>query len=160
MNAARQLLISLACCSAAAAQTDQGAKTPGDEIKAVIADQAEKWNAGDIEGFVDHYWKSDELTLSSGGQTRRGFDEVRRRYLNNYPGPEEMGRATFSDLEVNMMGDSAAFVLGRWALERDAPIGGNFTLVFRNIDGRWLIVHDHTSVQPADEVAPSAYEIE
>ena len=25
------------------------------------------------------------------------------------------------------------------------PVGGNFTLVLRKIDGRWMIVHDHTS---------------
>jgi ketosteroid isomerase-like protein len=25
------------------------------------------------------------------------------------------------------------------------PVQGNFTLVLRKIDGRWVIVHDHTS---------------
>jgi hypothetical protein len=36
--------------------------------------------------------------------------------------------------------------LGEWKLERDEePVSGNFSLVFRKIDGRWVIVHDHTS---------------
>jgi ketosteroid isomerase-like protein len=37
-------------------------------------------------------------------------------------------------------------MLGEWRLEREVePVGGNFTLVFRKVDGRWLIIHDHTS---------------
>ncbi len=39
-----------------------------------------------------------------------------------------------------------ALVLGRWRLQRKRdPVGGNFSLLFRRIAGRWLIVHDHTS---------------
>jgi ketosteroid isomerase-like protein len=57
-----------------------------------------------------------------------------------------MGKLTFSDLEVYPLGRDAAYVLGRWHLDRVAgPIGGNFTLVLRREDG-WRIVHDHTSV--------------
>jgi len=30
--------------------------------------------------------------------------------------------------------------------ERESePLSGNFSLVFRKLDGRWVIVHDHTS---------------
>jgi ketosteroid isomerase-like protein len=43
------------------------------------------------------------------------------------------------------MGD-AAWVLGRWALDRTGQdLEGVFTLVFRRIRGEWVIVHDHTS---------------
>jgi hypothetical protein len=39
-------------------------------------------------------------------------------------------------------------MLGRWHLDRDpAPVGGNFSLVFRRIGGAWVIVHDHTSLK-------------
>jgi ketosteroid isomerase-like protein len=39
-----------------------------------------------------------------------------------------------------------ALVHGQWKLDRQSePVSGNFTLVLRKIDGRWLIVHDHTS---------------
>jgi beta-aspartyl-peptidase (threonine type) len=57
-----------------------------------------------------------------------------------------MGRLTFSELEIMPLGEAAALVLGRWRLARDeGPVGGNFSLVCRKIDGTWLIVHDHTS---------------
>jgi ketosteroid isomerase-like protein len=51
-----------------------------------------------------------------------------------------------SGLEIRPLGDAAALVLGQWKLDGlSAPLGGNFTLVFRKIDGGWVIVHDHTS---------------
>jgi beta-aspartyl-peptidase (threonine type) len=125
-------------------------------IKAVLRLQADAWNAGDIERFMDHYWNSDDLTFSAGGQTTRGWQSTLDRYRQRYPTIEHMGRLTFDELEIQPLADSAALVLGRWRLARDcdAP-SGNFSLIFRKIDGRWLIVHDHTSraEPPADAPA-------
>jgi L-asparaginase / beta-aspartyl-peptidase len=121
------------------------------EIKNLLNEQIGHWNTGDIDGFMQYYWKSDDLTFSSGGTTRRGWDETLRRYRERYPTPERMGTTTFSDLEVRPLGGAAAMVLGRWSLDRKPdPIGGNFTLVLENHNGRWVIVHDHTSQQPAE----------
>jgi len=125
-----------------AATADDTAK----EIEAVLSRQAEAWNRGDIDGFMEHYWKSNELTFSSGGQTTRGWKSTKENYQRRYPTREKMGRLTFSELEITPLGESAALVLGRWRLARDeAPVGGNFSLVCRKIDGKWVIVHDHTS---------------
>ena len=116
------------------------------EVAAVLAQQAEAWNRGDIDAFMQHYWKSDELTFSSGGQTTRGWKSTKENYERRYPTREKMGQLTFSQLEVTPLDDSTALVLGRWRLARDeSPVGGNFTLVFRKIDGKWVILHDHTS---------------
>jgi len=116
------------------------------EIKAVLAQQAGAWNRGEIDAFMEHYWKSDTLTFSSGGQTTRGWKSTKESYQRRYPTREKMGQLTFSDLEITPLGDSAALVLGRWRLAREeSPVGGNFSLVFRKIDGRWVIIHDHTS---------------
>jgi ketosteroid isomerase-like protein len=57
-----------------------------------------------------------------------------------------MGELTFDVIDVDVLGPDAALVFGAWSLKRadDRP-HGLFTLVFRNIDGRWVIVADHTS---------------
>jgi uncharacterized protein (TIGR02246 family) len=123
------------------APADDSAK----EIQAVLSQQAAAWNRGDIDAFMEHYWKSDELTFSSGGQTTRGWKSTKENYQRRYPTREKMGQLTFSQLEVTPLGDSAALVLGRWRLERESPVGGNFSLVFRKMDGKWVIIHDHTS---------------
>ncbi len=115
-------------------------------IEGVIREQEAAWNRGDVEAFVEHYWKSDDLTFSSGGKTTRGWAETLQGYRERYPTPEKMGRVAFSRLEITPLGNAAALVLGEWRLERESePVGGNFTLVFRKFNGRWVIVHDHTS---------------
>jgi beta-aspartyl-peptidase (threonine type) len=119
-------------------------------VETVFRAQQEAWNRGDIDAFMEHYWKSDDLTFSSGGSTTRGWTATKANYKRRYPSRDAMGRLTFSDLEFFPLADQAALVLGRWRLMRDEPIGGNFSLVFRRIDGRWLIVHDHTSVSPSE----------
>jgi beta-aspartyl-peptidase (threonine type) len=115
-------------------------------VESILRDQEQAWNRGDIDAFVEHYWKSESLTFSSGGKTTRGWTETLDRYRQRYPTPEKMGRLTLGELEVTPLGDLAALVLGQWNLVRDSePLSGNFSLVFRKLDGRWVIVHDHTS---------------
>ena len=116
------------------------------EIRAMLERQDQAWNRGDIEAFMEHYLKSDELSFSSGGETIYGWQATRDRYKKRYPSAERMGHLTFSDLEIHPLGRGAALVLGRWHLDREPDsVGGNFSLVLRRIDGRWVIVHDHTS---------------
>jgi uncharacterized protein (TIGR02246 family) len=135
-------LLNLAIAEPTASRQDQEIQT----IKEMLTRQEERWNAGDIDGFLKYYWKSEKLTFSSGGTTRRGWEATKDRYNKRYPTPERMGRTTFSKLEVRLLGNSAAMVLGRWNLHREPdPIGGNFTLVLEKIGGKWLIIHDHTS---------------
>lgn len=119
-----------------------------DSLEAILSQQAAAWNRGDLDAFMEHYWKSDELTFSSGGRTSRGWQTTKENYQQRYPTRERMGQLSFGAIDVTSLGDSAALVLGRWHLERDpAPVGGNFSLVFRRVEGAWVIVHDHTSLE-------------
>ena len=115
-------------------------------VESVLRVQQDAWNQGDVDAFMEHYWNSDDLTFSSEGKTTRGWTATLNRYRERYPTPEKMGRVNFSNLEITPLGDSAAMVLGQWNLERESePLSGNFTLVVRKFDDRWLIIHDHTS---------------
>lgn len=127
-----------------------GCSTPHERPELVIAEvlqtQAEAWNRGDIDAFMEHYWKSEQLTFSAGGQTTRGWTDTLANYKKRYPTRQAMGYLEFDDLWIRPLADDAALVLGRWHLVREPePIGGNFSLVFQRLSGRWLIVHDHTS---------------
>lgn len=116
------------------------------QIKGSLQTQTDAWNRGDIDAFMQTYWKSPDLTFSSQGQITRGWQQTLDNYKKRYPTAEQMGRVEFSDLEVTLLGSDAALVLGRWHLQRaNDPLQGNFTLVFRKIDTEWLIIHDHTS---------------
>lgn len=122
---------------------------PARPLRDVLAAQAKAWNEGNIDRYMQHYWKSDRLTFSSGGKTTRGWEMTMARYRDRYPTREKMGTLAFSDLEVTSLGEEAALMLGRWRLDRKEDVlQGNFSLVFRKIKGQWVIIHDHTSLAP------------
>ncbi len=115
-------------------------------VEEVLKTQEKAWNDGDLDAFMAHYWKSDALTFSSGGKTTRGWQATMDRYRERYATRALMGKLTLSNFETTPLGDSAALVLGKWAVERDSnPLAGNFSIVLRRIDGRWVVIHDHTS---------------
>ena len=129
---------------------DTGAKSKvHDETIRLLADQAEAWNRGDLDGFMAGYWKDDRLTFFSGGDITRGWQKTYDRYRKRYQSEgREMGRLEFREVQIESLGTDAAFARGRWQLTmKDASTpNGLYTLFFRRIDGRWRIVHDHTSM--------------
>ncbi|MEM7233807.1 MAG: nuclear transport factor 2 family protein [Planctomycetota bacterium] len=121
------------------------------DVTAVLKRQQAAWNAGNIDAFVSDYQQSPNLTFSTTHGTERGYDEVLARYRRRYTDRATMGELTFSGLEIRVLGDQAALVLGTWKLNRDkGDISGVFSVVFQEIDGHWKIVHDHTSQFEAD----------
>lgn len=123
----------------------------GDEIKSLLTVQSKCWNDGDIDGFMQTYWNSEDLTFSSSGKTTRGWQATLDNYKNSYP-KDKMGTLTFDGLEVTMLSEEAALVLGNWHLsipqkdlDEDAKKDGNFSLVLKKIDEAWKIIHDHSS---------------
>ena len=115
------------------------------ELEQIVHRQSEAWNRGDISEFMSAYWNDERLTFSSSGKTQRGWKATFDNYKKNYPDRETMGKLTFSELETQELGPTAMLMLGTWQLERARPVGGNFSLVWKRIDGKWLIVHDHSS---------------
>ena len=144
------LIIVLAVIFSAKAGSQQStSKAELPPVIAVLRQQEAAWNDGDINRFMEHYWKTDKLTFSSGGTTTRGWENTLNNYRRRYPTKEKMGKVRFDNLEVFPLGETAALVLGRYFLERKPePLQGNFSLVFQKIDGRWVIIHDHTSQSP------------
>ncbi len=134
---------------------------PSDSIEAAVRrllqDQQAAWNRGDLEAFMAGYWESPDLVFSSGGRVQRGWRTVLERYRATYGTGAELGRLTFSDLEVHPLGGDAAWALGRWELDlAGGRAGGVFTLVLRRLEGGWRIVHDHTSSGPDPDLDPSS----
>ncbi|NOT02745.1 MAG: nuclear transport factor 2 family protein [Phycisphaerales bacterium] len=127
---------------------------PSSLIRQSLHDQADAWNHGDIDRFMQDYLKSDELTFVSDGTILRGWGAAYERYRTRYPDRATMGALTFSNLDVRMLNRDSALVLGQWQVARDVrPVGGRFTLVMQRRGGRWVIIHDHTSTSRDD--APS-----
>ncbi|OYU65283.1 MAG: DUF4440 domain-containing protein [Cytophagaceae bacterium BCCC1] len=118
-----------------------------EDILQVMARQQNNWNAGDIEKFMEDYLKSDELQFIGSKGIVKGWHATKERYLKSYPDRATMGQLKFDILEVDFHSKKTAWVLGKWYLTRPekGDVGGYFTLIFKKVKGKWIIVSDHTS---------------
>src|SRR6266480_3918689 len=87
-------------------------------IQRVIDDQAAAWNKGDLVGFMKGYLESDQLSFFSGNSKTKGWKATLERYQKKYQGDgKEMGKLSFSELSIEMLGKDHALVRGRFQLK-------------------------------------------
>jgi len=141
-------------CAPACVSTHASKDEVHNALAQVLRSQQAAWNAGDIEGFMRAgYWDSEDTTFLSGGTWTRGFAAVMERFKQRYTEEgAEMGQLAFTELETIAMTDRSGIARGRWQLTfgDGSKTGGLFTLLmWKQSDGQWRIVHDHTSSDEA-----------
>jgi len=116
-----------------------------DAIMSVFKSQENAWNQGDIPKFMEGYWQSEELTFIGSSGLKKGWQTTLDNYLKNYPDRATMGILSFELLKLELIGEDAAYMIGRYTLkrEKDEPTG-LFTLLWRKINNEWVIVSDQT----------------
>ncbi|HWL93240.1 MAG TPA: DUF4440 domain-containing protein, partial [Phycisphaerae bacterium] len=121
-------------------------------IRTVLGDQVAAWNRGDIDGFMEGYWRSDALQFRTPERVFTGWHATRDRYKAKYSTREKMGTLDFLDLAITRAEKNHAIVTGRYRLRRaaGAPDTGRFKLDFRFIRGCWRIVRDETEADSLD----------
>jgi ketosteroid isomerase-like protein len=117
------------------------------EIRSILNQQTIAWNQGDLDAFMKGYWESDSLMFIGKSGVTYGFQQTLANYKKNYPTTAAMGELNFHILQVKKLTANVYFVLGKWQLTRKemGNIGGHYTLLFRKIKGKWVIVSDHSS---------------
>ena len=117
------------------------------EVKKFMILQEEAWNQGNLEGFMKYYWKSDSLKFIGSKGISRGWQTTLDNYQKNYPTKEAMGELKFEITEGEQLNNNSIFIIGKYHLKRadGKNADGVFTLLWKKINGRWLIVADHTS---------------
>jgi uncharacterized protein (TIGR02246 family) len=139
-------LLGIAMAACASPQTS-GADALGD-VKAVWNAQVDAWNRGDLEAFMEGYWKSPDLVFFSNGGETRGWQPTLQRYREAYQGEgKQMGTLDFPQSDFTMLAPDAALVRGRWRLKMSdgKESTGMTSVVFRKRPEGWRIVHDHSS---------------
>jgi ketosteroid isomerase-like protein len=115
-------------------------------VKGLMQKQQMAWNKADIEGFMEYYWKSDSLKFIGNKGLTYGWQKTLDNYKKSYPSAEEMGVLAFDINSAELLGKTAIYVIGKWTLHRnDKDVGGYYTLLWKKINGKWVIVADHTS---------------
>jgi ketosteroid isomerase-like protein len=140
------LALALVAGSARAVETKPTEPTATEQIRLILQTQADAWNRGDLDAFMQTYAPVSDLRFASGGSVTYGWKPTLERYKQRYPDRAAMGILAFSDLAVTELSPEAALVFGRWRLTRaaDAP-HGLFTLLVRRTPAGWRIFADHTS---------------
>lgn len=116
------------------------------EIFSVLQMQENAWNQGDIKAFMQGYWHSDSLVFIGSKGPSYGWQATYEGYLKRYPDRAAMGELSFEILRLAGISGEVAMVIGRFYLKREAEdLSGIFTLMWKKIEGKWLIISDHTS---------------
>ena len=114
-------------------------------VRNAMDKQIKDWNNGNIDGFMQTYWQSDSLLFVSNPPTY-GWSSTLERYKKAYPDTAAMGKLSFKLLQLKKLSSEYYFVMGNWYLKRSVgDVGGIFTLLFKKINGKWLIVVDHSN---------------
>jgi uncharacterized protein (TIGR02246 family) len=112
---------------------------------------AAAWNRGDLATFMDDYARDSTLTYVSRGRADTGWQALYDGYQRNYFAPgTSRDSLTFTDVRVHALAPDLAYATARFRLLRGDSVtaSGPFTLVLERRDGRWLILHDHTTQDP------------
>jgi len=115
-------------------------------IRSSMDKQISCWNNGDIEGFMNTYWKNDSLMFIGKSGVTYGWANTLVNYKRGYPDTISMGKLTFTIVTIKQLSSKYYTVVGKWHLSRTVGnLEGHFSLVFKKIYNKWLIIQDHSS---------------
>jgi ketosteroid isomerase-like protein len=116
------------------------------EVRNVLAKQNAAWNRGDIDAFMVGYWENDSLMFIGKSGITYGYKNTLDNYKKNYPDTTVMGKLTFTLIHVKPLSPEYFHITGKYYLTRTiGDASGHFTLMFRKINGKWVIISDHSS---------------
>lgn len=144
----KALLLSLFLLSSTILSSVEGFAQSKNEkaIRALLDKQTQAWNNGNIEEFMNGYWENDSLMFIGKSGITYGWTNTLNNYKKGYPDTAAMGKLTFNILQVKKLSGKYYYVVGKWFLKRSiGDVGGHYTLLFRKVNGRWVIIADHSS---------------
>jgi uncharacterized protein (TIGR02246 family) len=102
----------------------------------------------DLEGVIPHYAADAALLPTMLPGVYQGRERI-REYFTNFLAQSPIGEIT--EIETLSQGDNAVNFAGLYTFHLSTgPVKARFTFTYqRGEDGRWLIVHHHSSAEPA-----------
>ena len=115
------------------------------EVQAAFTGWTDRWNAGDLEGYLTAYADSDQTRYCAGSKVIRGKENIAAHYRER----GTSGHLSVVHFEAEAMGDSFndGLVFGQFELvvEDGTRHTGAFTVHVRKIKGLWRILSDHSA---------------
>ena len=116
-------------------------------VKTLLEAQMKDWNKGDIDAFMEGYWRSDKLQFIGSRGVTYGWEQTLANYKKSYPNKATMGELSFDLIDVTQQSRNIVTVTGKFYLKREdmEDAEGHFLLIVKKIKGKWRIIADHTS---------------
>jgi uncharacterized protein (TIGR02246 family) len=123
-------------------------KPDAQQVYEVLLKMLDCWNAHDIEGNLEVYWKSPELLVVVDSEEFNGWQQLHDSYLNGYPNRNSMGFIQLKRIQVKLLKSDLALVLTWWSVSfpsSQQTMVANTTMDLQKFDDGWKIVESHTS---------------
>ena len=113
--------------------------------QALLDHGAAAWNRGDLDAFVSDY--AEEATFVTSQGVVRGRAAIRARYAPRFQAGAPRDSLWFQGVEARPVAPDGIQAVAWWNLSRGDSVAarGPTSLLLRRVDGRWFIVHDHSS---------------
>jgi hypothetical protein len=117
------LVISASFCLPGMAQEHQGwqldslpAKSSASvadtqQVYGILLKMVDRWNAQDIDGYMEVYWKSPELLVVVDAEQFNGWQQLHDSYFNGYPDRVAMGFIQPKRIQVKWLKPDFALAL-------------------------------------------------
>jgi uncharacterized protein (TIGR02246 family) len=123
---------------------------PNDQqVCEILLKMLDRWNAHDMEGYRDVYWKSPELLVVVGSEQFNGWQQLHDSYVNGYPSATPMGFIQPKRIQVKLLKPDLALALTWWSVSFPSSkqeIVGNSVINLQKFADGWKIIASHTNI--------------
>jgi uncharacterized protein (TIGR02246 family) len=115
----------------------------------VVLKMLDRWNAHDIDGYLQTYWKSPDLLVVVDSEQFIGWQQFHDSYVNGYPVRTAMGFIQPKRIQVKLLSPNLALALTWWSVSfpsSNQPVVGDSTMNLQKFDDGWKIVASHTTI--------------
>jgi beta-aspartyl-peptidase (threonine type) len=123
-------------------------KSDQQQVYEILLQMLDRWNAHDMDGYLEVYWKSSELLVIVDSEQFSGWQQLHDSYINGYPDRSSMGFITPARIQVKLLKPDFALALTWWSLSfpnATRKVVGNTTMNLQKFGDRWQIVASHSS---------------
>jgi hypothetical protein len=109
----------------------------------ILLKMLDRWNAHDLEGHLEAYWKSPELLVVIDSEQFNGWQQLHDSYVNGYPDRATMGFIEPARIQVRLLKPDLALALTWWTINFPSShqkVVGNTTMNLQKFDDGWKIV--------------------
>ena len=124
------------------------------EVQSALKAYVEAANRADISTMMGMVSRRDGVTSVAGGDVDRGWDAIRRSN-DELVGKEGNYKMALGSVDVLVLSPTIAVAVSPFAFTAAGEnnvvrVPGVLSAVFEKTNGKWLVVHEHTSAKTED----------